>query len=33
LGMLRRDWEAAKPAIEARLREKGCDPDALPQAP
>ena len=33
LGMLRSDWEAARPAIEARLRDKGHDPDALPPAP
>lgn len=30
LGMLRSDWEAAKPRIEARLRDKGQDPAALP---
>ena len=33
LGMLRGDWETARPAIEARLRDKGHDPDALPPAP
>ena len=33
LGMLRSDWQAARPAIEARLRDKGHDPDALPPAP
>ena len=33
LGMLARDWRAARPAIEARLRERGHDPDALPDAP
>jgi UDP-4-amino-4,6-dideoxy-N-acetyl-beta-L-altrosamine N-acetyltransferase len=33
LGMLSSDWAAAKPAIEARLRDKGADPDALPPAP
>jgi UDP-4-amino-4,6-dideoxy-N-acetyl-beta-L-altrosamine N-acetyltransferase len=33
LGMLARDWEAARPGIEARLREKGVDPAALPDAP
>ena len=30
LGMLRADWEAARPRIEARLREKGQDPAAIP---
>jgi UDP-4-amino-4,6-dideoxy-N-acetyl-beta-L-altrosamine N-acetyltransferase len=33
LGMLARDWDAARPGIEARLREKGVDPAALPDAP
>jgi UDP-4-amino-4,6-dideoxy-N-acetyl-beta-L-altrosamine N-acetyltransferase len=33
LGMLKRDWEAARPAIEARLREKGVAPEDLPDAP
>jgi UDP-4-amino-4,6-dideoxy-N-acetyl-beta-L-altrosamine N-acetyltransferase len=33
LGMLARDWAAARPGIEARLREKGVDPAALPDAP
>ena len=33
LGMLASDWQAARPAIEARLRAKGHDPDALPPAP
>jgi len=33
LGMLGSDWQTAKPAIEARLRDKGHDPDALPPAP
>ena len=33
LGMLRSDWQAARPAIEPRLRDKGHDPDALPPAP
>jgi UDP-4-amino-4,6-dideoxy-N-acetyl-beta-L-altrosamine N-acetyltransferase len=33
LGMLRSDWLAARPAIEARLRGKGHDPAALPPAP
>lgn len=33
LGMLRSDWEAARPTIEARLRDKGHDPEALPPAP
>jgi len=33
LGMLRADWEAARPAIEARLREKDVDPAELPDAP
>ena len=33
LGMLRSDWRSARPAIEARLRAKGHDPDALPPAP
>ena len=33
LGMLKADWMAAKPAIEARLREKGVEPSALPDAP
>jgi len=33
LGMLSSDWAAAKPAIEARLRDKGNDPDALAPAP
>lgn len=32
LGMLRADWDAARPKIEARLREKGQDPDAIPRA-
>lgn len=30
LGMLRRDWDAARPDIEARLRERGVDPAAIP---
>jgi UDP-4-amino-4,6-dideoxy-N-acetyl-beta-L-altrosamine N-acetyltransferase len=29
LGILARDWAAARPACEARLREKGRDPAAL----
>jgi UDP-4-amino-4,6-dideoxy-N-acetyl-beta-L-altrosamine N-acetyltransferase len=29
LGVLARDWEAARPACEARLRQKGRDPAAL----
>ena len=33
LGMLRSDWQSARPAIEARLHAKGHDPDALPPAP
>lgn len=33
LGMLKADWEAAKPGIEAKLREKGIDPASLPDAP
>jgi RimJ/RimL family protein N-acetyltransferase len=33
LGMLKRDWDVAKPAIEARLRAKGCEPGDLPAAP
>jgi UDP-4-amino-4,6-dideoxy-N-acetyl-beta-L-altrosamine N-acetyltransferase len=33
LGMLRSDWDAARPAIEARLRAKGVDPETLPPAP
>lgn len=33
LGMLRADWLTARPLIEARLRERGHDPDALPPAP
>jgi len=33
LGMLSSDWTTAKPAIEARLRDKGNDPDALAPAP
>lgn len=33
LGMLKADWAAARPAVEARLREKGIDPAALPDAP
>ena len=33
LGMLKADWEAARPAIEARLREKGVEPERLPDAP
>ena len=33
LGMLRADWAAAKPGIEARLREKGQEPADLPDAP
>jgi UDP-4-amino-4,6-dideoxy-N-acetyl-beta-L-altrosamine N-acetyltransferase len=32
LGMLKREWAAAKPAIEARLREKGWDPETMPDA-
>ena len=33
LGMLKGDWETAKPAIEARLRAKGCEPETLLHAP
>jgi UDP-4-amino-4,6-dideoxy-N-acetyl-beta-L-altrosamine N-acetyltransferase len=33
LGMLKRDWDVAKPAIEARLRAKGHEPGELPAAP
>lgn len=33
LGMLKADWETARPAIEARLRDKGQDPAAIPDAP
>ena len=33
LGMLKSDWDAARPAIEARLREKGHRPEDLPDAP
>jgi UDP-4-amino-4,6-dideoxy-N-acetyl-beta-L-altrosamine N-acetyltransferase len=33
LGMLASDWAAARPVIEARLRDKGHDPDGLPAAP
>ncbi|ACG79009.1 flagellin modification protein FlmH [Phenylobacterium zucineum HLK1] len=33
LGMLKADWAGARPAVEARLREKGIDPAALPDAP
>lgn len=33
LGMLKADWEAAKPAIEARLAEKGVRAADLPDAP
>jgi len=32
LGMLKRDWDAARPAIEARLREKGWNPEEIPPA-
>jgi hypothetical protein len=32
LGMLKRDWDAARSAIEARLRAKGVAPEALPDA-
>lgn len=31
LGMLKADWDAAKPKIEARLRDKGQDPDSIPR--
>ncbi|MGA0605325.1 UDP-4-amino-4,6-dideoxy-N-acetyl-beta-L-altrosamine N-acetyltransferase [Phenylobacterium sp. VNQ135] len=33
LGMLKADWEAAKPGIEARLAEKGVRAADLPDAP
>lgn len=36
LGMLKSDWDAAKPAIEARLRRlkgRGLAPEDLPEAP
>jgi UDP-4-amino-4,6-dideoxy-N-acetyl-beta-L-altrosamine N-acetyltransferase len=33
LGMLARDWEAARPSIEEKLRAKGVEPEALPHAP
>jgi UDP-4-amino-4,6-dideoxy-N-acetyl-beta-L-altrosamine N-acetyltransferase len=33
LGMLRSEWALARPGIEARLREKGVDPEGLPDAP
>lgn len=33
LGMLKADWEAAKPAIEAKLRERGIEPASLADAP
>jgi UDP-4-amino-4,6-dideoxy-N-acetyl-beta-L-altrosamine N-acetyltransferase len=33
LGMLKVDWDAARPRIEARLRDKGQDPEAIPRAP
>jgi UDP-4-amino-4,6-dideoxy-N-acetyl-beta-L-altrosamine N-acetyltransferase len=33
LGMLASDWAGARPAIEARLRDKGHDPEALAPAP
>jgi UDP-4-amino-4,6-dideoxy-N-acetyl-beta-L-altrosamine N-acetyltransferase len=33
LGMLRRDWEQARPRIEARLREKRVAPESLEDAP
>jgi UDP-4-amino-4,6-dideoxy-N-acetyl-beta-L-altrosamine N-acetyltransferase len=33
LGMLRREWQAARPGIEARLLAKGVDPAELPDAP
>lgn len=33
LGMLAADWRAAKPLIEARLREKGWAPETIPPAP
>jgi UDP-4-amino-4,6-dideoxy-N-acetyl-beta-L-altrosamine N-acetyltransferase len=33
LGMLRSDWLKLKPAIEARLRDKGHAPEALEPAP
>jgi UDP-4-amino-4,6-dideoxy-N-acetyl-beta-L-altrosamine N-acetyltransferase len=32
LGMLKADWDAARPKIEARLRDKGQDPAAIPRA-
>lgn len=31
LGMLKSDWDAAKQRIEARLRDKGQDPDTIPR--
>lgn len=33
LGMLKRDWDAARPAIEARLRARGIAPESLPDPP
>lgn len=33
LGMLKADWEAARAGIEAKLREKGVEPERLPDAP
>ena len=33
LGILGRDWEAARPVCEARLREKGIEPAALTVEP
>jgi UDP-4-amino-4,6-dideoxy-N-acetyl-beta-L-altrosamine N-acetyltransferase len=33
LGMLASDWTVARPAIEARLKARGHDPQALPDAP
>jgi len=33
LGLLRRDWEAGRPAVEQRLRAAGLSPESLPAAP
>ncbi len=32
LGLLRRDWDAAKPSVEARLRAAGWEPGEMPEA-
>jgi len=33
LGLLRRDWEAGRPAVEQKLRAAGLFPESLPAAP